>query len=203
MNFNKKLKIFTIAMLIPLFGIVSLSFTNINKHSNKRHQARKALSFSNDVMDWYWFSVRVRIDKREDAFKFVGVTGGIRHGKQAQFEKDLWQGLAMRQIAVGPFEQKSEARNAKALYKTSKDKIKYYNDPNRPEVLNWFAITFVESPRLRIFVIRRAPGAVATGSIKMFVEGFFVQLPQKLLEIGPFYNYDQAELAKRLYRKNE
>jgi hypothetical protein len=197
----KKTNIFVYGAAIVF--LLSISLLNLSFDNHTQKHGKKLSVINEDDPIYFWFFVRVRIDTRQDKFIMSGTTGGIRTGRQIDFEKDLWSNLSRRQIAVGPFESKNEAVNAKRLYKTKKKLIKSLPKGEVPAQVTWFAVTFEQSPRLRIFVIKRAPGAVFTGSEQMFIDAFFEQLNYKLLTIGPFYNYDQAELAKRLYRKNE
>lgn len=198
LNFKK---ITSYLIFFFLLGIVVLSVSW--KKRDTKVVAKKAFSYFDEKPDFYWFSIRIQIEVRNNTFKMLGATGGVRYGKQISFEKALWHGLSRRQIAIGPFMSKKEAENARQLYKPNKDKIKLNKLKEVPAQINWFAITFEESPRLRIFVLRRAPGAVATGSLNFFISTFYQLLQVKQISVGPFEDYQQAELAKRLYRMNE
>lgn len=187
-------------LLIVTISIISISFKS--KNEIKDQSIVKILD-GDDEPVYYWFYARIRIDDRTNTYKLTGTTGGLEYGHLIDFEKNLWNSLSKRQIAVGPFQTREEALNAKRLYKSKKDKIKELPEGEIPDRIHWFAITFEQSDRLRIFVIRRAPGAVVTGTVDDFIEAYFEQLEFKLLQIGPFYYYEQAEEAKRFYRMNE
>ncbi len=195
---SKKRIVYLFPVLL-VFAFFSISWN----YNTKKIKAKKAISYLDNKPDVYWFNIRVQIDERNNTFKMVGATGGVSYGQQISFEKALWHGLSRRQIAVGPFLSKQIALNAKNFYKANKSKIKQKYIDKESGQIHWFAITFEESPRLRIFVLKRAPGAVASGNINFFVSTFFQLLQVKQVAIGPFSDYTQAELAKRLYRMNE
>jgi len=193
---NKKLYLFIF--------ILSLVFISISwKTDTKEIKAKRAISFYEVKPDFHWFSIRVRIDKTTGLFVLDGVSGGVRHGKQIDFEKELWRALSRRQLVVGPFLKRETANNAKLLYKSDKKKIRKSSLKNLPPNLHWFLTTFEESPRLGIYVIKRMPGAVFSGNVDNFIFLIYTSLNIKSVPIGPFEDYNQAELAKRLYRMNE
>ncbi|MBN2892964.1 MAG: hypothetical protein JXL97_13940 [Bacteroidales bacterium] len=198
MNIKKLLSYLFVIVLLYSVSLLTISFKN-----GEITEGKRAGSIHDDDPVYYWYFVRVRIDDRTNTFKLSGTSGGLDYGYLIDFEKNLWNGLSKRQIAVGPFLSREEALNAKRLYKTSADKINEMPEGEIPDRIHWFAITFEQSPRLRIFVIRRAPGAVQTGTVDQFIAAFYEQLNVRLLSIGPFYYYEQAEEAKRLYRVNE
>lgn len=198
MNFKK---IFGYSIVIAL--LFSLSISTISFKNNESREGKRGKLIHEDDPVVYWFFVRVRIDVRSNSYKLAGTSRGLEYGYQIDFEKNLWEGLSKRQIAVGPFLSREEALNSRRLYKTKKDKIKEMPEGEIPDDIHWFAITFDQSDRMRIFVIKRSPAAVQTGSVEQFINAFYEQLQYRLLQIGPFYYYEQAEDAKRLYRLNE
>jgi len=172
--------------------------------SFKPHEKSDIVNNSYDDQPvYYWFYATVKIEDMTNSYKITGTPGGIQYGYEIDFEKDLWANLSQRKLAIGPFLSKNEAINARRLYKSDADKINQLPKDSVPQQVHWFAITFDQSDRLRILVFERAPGAVQTGTEDQFINAFYEQLINKLFAIGPFYDYNQAEIAKRLYRKNE
>lgn len=152
---------------------------------------------------YYWFAVNVRIDNKTDSYKVTSTSSELYAGTLKEFEKDLWKSLSNRKIVVGPFLEKNEALNAKRLYRSSEDKVKLMPVDTVPAIVHWFAIDFKQSDRMFIYIIVRNPAATQSGPEKRFIDAFYEQLNYKHFAIGPFYSYDHAEFAKRLYRKNE
>ncbi len=193
-------KVFFIAVL-PVLTLFLLAFyyekTPVAKINNSLvYQSPEEETF-------FWFSVRVSIDDKKQAYKIVGSPSGISQGSLKEFEKAIWMGLRKRQIVVGAFRSKQEAMNARMLYRSKREKIKKM--PKIEGTVYWFAIHFEESKRLRIYIIRRKPGAIENGegNLNFFIAAFFEQLNFEMFTIGPFTSYEDAELMKRLYRKNE
>ncbi len=199
MNLKKKI-IYLVAISVLL--TVSLVTTSFNKPDTQEKPNVNSVN-EDDNPIYYWYFLNVRLDNRLNVFKVSGTSGGINNGYLIDFEKQLWNGLSKRKIAVGPFLTKDEAVNSKRLYKSKKEKINQLPQGEVPDRVHWFAITFDQSDRLKIFIMRRTPGAVNSGSEKDFINAFYEQLGKKQLSIGPFYYYEQAEEAKNIYRRNE
>lgn len=190
--------------IIKYFGIVLLFFSVLLFGSSFFLVSPEVAEVSNaDDPVVYWFYAGVKIDDQTNSYVVSGTPGGIQYGHTVDFEKDLWATLSKKKLAVGPFLSKNEAINASRLYRSSKDKINQLPKDEVPGNVHWFAIQFSQSDRLRIFVFERAPGSVRTGSEKQFIDAFYVQIISRMFAIGPFYDYNQAELAKNLYRRNE
>ncbi len=200
MNYKSISKyLLTISLLVG----ISLFFLSFRLH-NVPQSDNNILKITDDDQIVYWFYASVRIDDRTNTYKMSGTPGGIQWGYQTDFEKDLWKNLSTRKVAIGPFLNKNEAINAKRLYKSKKTiALRQIPKDTVPPEVYWFAISFDQSDRLRIYVMERSPAAVQTGNENQFINAFFEQLGFKLLSIGPFYSYDNAETAKNLYRKNE
>ena len=181
--------------------IVFLALLYIFAGQNKVYSQQGLVLEPNTV--FYWFFVNVKIDEKSDSYKVISTQNNITVGTINDFEKDLWQSLANRKIIVGPFLDKNEAINAKRLYRSSEDRVNQLPVDTVPANVYWFAIDFKQSDRMRIFIIVRNPAAIQSGNENRFVAAFYEQLAYKHFAIGPFYSYDEAEHAKRMYRKNE
>ncbi len=203
--------IFSVSSLLTSFDNGEKSVSEIAKTKLHNQQISKNIQTKGKIIKTrldddptvYWFFAAVKFARRSNGYKLTGTPGGVSYGKTIDFEKDLWANLSRRRIAVGPFLSKNEALNARRLYKSKRDRIRGLPRGQIPNEVHWFAVAFGQSDRLRIFVFERAPGAVVSGTENFFIDVFYEQLQRKLLSIGPFYDYEQAEIAKRLYRKNE
>ncbi len=200
MNIKKHLIYFVFILTIFSSSLIMMSF---KENYHQRSTSKLVRSIAEDDPVYFWFFVKVRIDTKSNIYKIAGSGGGINHGYLYDFEKSLWKGLSRRQIAIGPFQSREEALNSIRLYKADKSKINELPEGDVPTRAHWFAITFKQSDRQKFFILERAPGSVNTGTMDNFIDAFFAQLEYKFLQIGPFYSYEQAEEAKRLYRKNE
>lgn len=181
--------------IIVIFGTSALTQTTKAQDNNN--------NFTDANQAYFWFYVNVKIDEKTDSYKVISAQNNLNTGYMKDFEKDLWSSLANRRIAVGPFLDKNEAMNAKRLFKSSEDRVNQLPVDTVPNTVYWFAIDFKQSDRMRIFIITRNPAAVQQGNENQFVAAFYEQLAYKHFSIGPFYSYELAEMAKRLYRKNE
>jgi len=193
----KKAKFISIVVTI-LIGIVFLSSFGINLNLNKTAKSLDSKGYS----QVYWFPARVKVEDRDLKYIIVS-TSRIRHGHKNLFDKEIWRYLTKRVVIIGPFQTLSQATMARSLYKDSEDKIKFLPDTGMPTTIYWFNIHFVQSPRLKIYVINRIPASVSLGSLKDFRDAFYIQLQQQSLPVGPFYMKENAEEAKRIYRQNE
>ncbi len=184
-----KQKILVIIALI--ISVLTLSFTS--------------LKAQDDNIRYYWFTVIIKIKQELGNLKYqiVGSSSQIYSGTLKDFDKAIWEGLRRRRIVVGAFLSKQDALNAKMLYKSKKEKIK--KKPVINGTVYWFAIHFEEQPRLRIYIIRRKPGAVRYGSgdLNYFIDAFYQQLQYGMFTIGPFHSQETAEMMKNIYRRNE
>lgn len=181
--------LFFVAILFSSFGI------NINGHK------AKSIKSVNDFQV-YWFPARVKVDDIDLKYKVIS-TSSIRHSTKEIFNKSIWNYLRKRIIIVGPFKTLLQATMARSLYKETKDKIKFLPDTGMPPTIYWFNVHFAQSPRLKIYVINRLPASVSIGSLQDFRKAFYFQMQQQSFPIGPFYDKDNAEEAKRIYRQNE
>ncbi len=198
MKIKKILGFLTAVALLLSLSMVMISFDSKNNREGKRLSSQL-----DDEIVYYWFFAKVRIDKQTDTYKVSGTGGGLFHGYQKVFEKSLWRGLSNRQIAIGPFMRKNEAVNAKRLYRASKDQITGVPVGEPPAQYHWFPIEFYQSKRTGIYIMKSSPSSVNSGTEEGFITSFYEKLDFKSLMVGPFYDYEQAEQAKAMYRMNE
>ncbi len=193
---TKKISLFflTAVMLMISFSFVR---TNMAKRSITKHYSEA------ETDEYYWFTVSVRIDDKTNQYKITGTASKLIKGNQFVFEKDVWYGIARRQIVVGPFAQQNEALNSRMLYKKDADQIASIPNEENPSEVFWFFVTFVQLDRLGAYIFQRMPAGVASGNTTNFVDALYENITFKNLAIGPFWDANLAEKSKALYRKNE
>ena len=192
---------FIVPVVILFFLLSSFSFFNSSeKVTIKRPKKVIKISPKNDKIV-FWYSVRVKIEDRQKIYQIIGAGGSIKKGELEIFEKELWKSIAKRQILIGPFFTQQEALNSRLLYKREEKKIT--KRPNITEDIYWFAVKFHESERMKVYIFERTMASVQDGSVQQFIDALYVQLGFQQFSIGPFIDYQSAEDAKTLYRKNE
>ncbi len=197
----KKHKI-TILFLLFISLVVLSSF--ILPTIEKEQKYAKQLKYDKVSQNYvFWFFLRIQVDARKKEFRISGPASRATSGTVRDFEKSLWNGISHRQIAIGPFTNYDEAENARLLYQRNKEKVMFRKSENAPEELNWFLITFRYLKRARAYRLEPMPARLATGSANNFVDALYEGLAFSNLVIGPFWDYQAAEEAKKMYRKNE
>jgi len=187
----------TLVFLFVLVGLISFARTIEAKKAYQGHY----LSPKED--DVYWFTVSVRIDEKTSQYKISGSASKLVKGTQLAFEKDVWYGVARRQIVIGPFAQQTEATNSRMLYKKAADQIDNIPSEDNPSEVFWFFVTFIQLDRLGAYIFQRMPAGVASGNTTEFVDALYENITFKNLAVGPFWDRALAEKSKAMYRKNE
>jgi len=198
----KKSRFLILLLSIPIILLVFSSGKSM--HNLEKRKGKIIEKFSPKVDSArivFWYRSNVKIDRRTQQYKISG-TGGVSAGTQDEFEKEIWKGLSKRNIIIGPFQFKEEAVNSRLLYKSKRDNVKKFPTTN-PTKVYWFAVTFRESDRLKVYVFEQTPASVRNGSTLNFTNGLYEQLAFKQFAVGPFWGYEQAESAKILYSKNQ
>ncbi len=198
MKNSKTILALTVLLAVFFFGFKTAPSPHL-------HIAKGLITPPDDDLNinrFYWFSVRAKIDDSENRYT-ISSTGRVSYGTKEKFDKELWKALRRRMLLVGPFPSKDQAIMAQSLYKQDPKKVRLKLDTNLTSTVFWYNVHFVQSPRLRIYVINRVPASVASGSLDAFRNAFYVQLQNQLLPIGPFYMKEIAEESKRIYRQNE
>ena len=171
-------------------------------------QSRYIYSPNKDELVYYWFSVGVRTRTPDRIYRIISVSNEIRYGKIKKFEKALWKGLAKRKIVIGPFISHNEAKKAITLYKAitkakTKEDLAQIKLPDFGHELYWFQIKFIESPRMKAFVLEHGPASVRSGNARLFIYDLLETLGYQQMTVGPFEDYQRTEEIKRIYRQNE
>lgn len=151
---------------------------------------------------YYWFFIRIRIDERKKKYFIVGNASRVASGTIDEFRQRLWWGITHKQLAIGPFMSSDEAEIARLYYKNNRERIPKDIEAPKTEV-HWFLLTVKELKRANAYKLERMPARTASGTIDDFVDALYEGMTFEHLVVGAFWNYDQAELAKSIYRENE
>lgn len=204
---RKNKKILPFLALLPLL-LILISWNNntktkaIQKTNRSEILKEKFQPNIDSSKAVFWYRITVRIDRKTSSYK-IGGTNRIMAGTKQEFDHEVWKGLARRVIMVGPFKYQMEAANSRMLYKSSREKIDEIPSASNPPTVYWFPIDFREATRLKIFILERTPSQVGSGNTLQFTDGLYQQLTFMKLAIGPFWNYEQAEMGKSIYSRNE
>ncbi len=197
---------------VALLGALSYKYLAHNK------QQTNALAMLTDKYDYppdgkkddayFWFYVRVKVRTRDQIYKIISVGSYVKQGNLKQFNKAVWRGLSQRRIIIGPFITLEDAKKSQQLYKIimrarSRDYLLRAKLPTYDHPVYWFALKFMESPRLRIFIVEHSPARVESGDARAFINALFETLTYQQIIIGPFEDYQRTEEIKRIYRRNE
>ncbi len=197
--------------IILSISLVISGFAQMSMHRKVPGDFSTKLSTYNtkgDDQAYFWFYVRVKVRTHDNIYKIIAVGSRINSGKLKKFDKAVWRGLAQRKIVIGPFVTKEDAQKAQQLYRIisrakTRDDLRKAKLPEYNHELYWFAIKFVESPRLRIFIIEHSPARVESGNALNFLNALYETLTYQQILIGPFEDYERTEEIKRIYRRNE
>lgn len=203
---RKLANIFIMALvLIMMCGTASASGIDPEKDSTNllEYYGPSEVSKKEPEPDVYWYSIRMRIDNKRKDIEITGNGAKITMGTKKGFNKAVWKGIAHRQVVIGPFQSEAEALNSKIYYKKSKDKINELPQATAPSQMYWFEVSFKELRRMNSYEYTHSPAAVSSGSSTEFTDALYEGLSFLRLSIGPFWDYEQAEQAKAIYRLNE
>lgn len=190
-----------LAGILLITGVFVIS-TSFDYKKENRYGKIKYAAKPMDTDGW-WFFVRMQINEKENVYEIQGTSNKLVSGPKVEFEKAIWWGIARRQLAIGPFETQAEAMNAKILYKKKKDDITEIPMSQYPEEVFWFLMTFKQLKRTAAYQFERMPARVVTGTVQEFRDALYEGITFQNLVIGPFWDYNKAEEAKAMYRKNE
>jgi hypothetical protein len=171
-------------------------------------------SFSNSYSPkekvFYWFYIKLgkSVDKvtKTPILNIKKMGKELESGTFEQFIEKHKIGLKSGLVYIGPFDDKTEAKNAMAYYLNAKmhkfsdtDSIKR----NKDDSIYYFYLTRpLPGKWLKPLSFQRIPSRLANGTSNEFKstlkEGFSFQF----LAIGPFGDYAIAEKSKFIFRKN-
>jgi len=193
--------------LIPLLGAAIISIlTSFRPHLKDDAEPISTQRMQdgglNDLDEVHWFYVRVRLDRARNIFHIVGSATQIHAGTRSNFDKELWHGITRGQLAIGPFWDMDEARDARKLFKHLKRNVKI-NEARSDKEMHWFAVTFTVRLRSHAYRLERTPNRIESGTQEEFVDLLFENMTFRKLTVGPFWDYNEAEEAKDYYKQNE
>jgi len=188
-------------ILVLIFSVIYQGFSAIALPVNTGKQFLKISPLEEEIV--YWYFLRIRVDERTKKYEILGSGNQIMSGTKQDFNKQVWWGVARRQIAIGPFFSQTEALNSRLYYKKSKDKVVETVVGEVPEQIHWFQMTVIQLKRIGAYQFSRSPAAVTSGSTSQFIDALYEGISFQMLSIGPFWDYTRAEEAKAIYRQNE
>lgn len=156
-----------------------------------------------EVAEVHWFYIRVRPNIKKKAYTLVGTASRVESGKEEEFERALWWGMTRGQMAIGPFWDVREAKDARLLYRKSRKRVVTTRSRRNTKEVHWFLVTFKQRKRSNAYKLQRMPARLASGSVDEFLDALYESMTFERLTVGPFWDYNEAENAKTLYRKNE
>lgn len=186
---------------VSLFLVTIILFTKGGLCYSQKENAN--LYTDNKNLYWFYVSVRITEDKVTGMKKYVVRKLGkkLESGTLDEYDKDLWTNLSKGyKLAIGPFSEHEEANQAQEFYSFEDDKV-FSEVIDNEKILYYFTI--------RVYIrnrcgpppeIERIPSAIKTGNADDFYELLKINLDFRQLAIGPFWNYETAEEAKRRYR---
>ena len=155
------------------------------------------------VVYWFYINVILHEDGKTGYVSYIVRNLGSRiyHAKINDYDRILWKNLGTgKKFAVGPFYDYEEARQAVMFYGKVKDEFKLDSTYNDTRNIHWFMLRVERRARSKSYVLKRIPGAIGQGTYERFYDSYKAGLVSKTLPIGPFWNMEEAEEAKRTYR---
>ena len=155
---------------------------------------------------FYWFFVTLKMQKNPQTKLNeyqVRLSGGIYYGDIVKFKKALWGNRTSLRLAMGPFWNKSTARQAQKIYSQvsrSNPDVSVLNAVN-DDMVHWYYLK-VQKKRSG-YKLEPTFARVASGTVQEFWDALSEGLVQEMLAVGPFNDYNEAEDSKALYRAQE
>jgi len=170
----------------------------------KNAAAKLFKPFEDKIGDVFWFYIRVKHEEGKKEFQLVGTASRSETGDIKAFQRALWWGLTVGQLAIGPFWNDKEAKDARLLYRRSRKRtIKEEEGETSKREVHWFLVTFKERKRSPSFDLERMPARLASGSVDEFLDAMYEAMTFERMAVGTFWEYTEAENAKAFYRENE
>ncbi len=153
----------------------------------------------------YWFYVKLRevnVNNTEImAYKLHKLSSVSEKGTAKEYDYLLWKYLSEgSKFAVGPFNNKEEAKKAFLFYKIQTEAHRLDASYNKSQKIFWFVLNVNKRERSDSFELSRIPGAIASGTYADFDVFLKENLDLHIMTIGPFENMTDAEESKRVYR---
>lgn len=191
-------KIANTALIIAL----TIGFLYVPQKSYSQLDAQEV----NENQIVYWFNIGVNMRKHKKfGYKYYEVRsygGHIYNAPLKKYGRKLWRGLRRgRYFSIGPFIDYYEAEQAEKFY--GRDSIIIDTALDQSKTVYWFMLKVFRRPRSNSYDIMKTPTMVQQGTYRLFANQYKALLSQgqgSALLVGPFWNYDEAEEAKRRYR---
>ena len=126
----------------------------------------------------------------------------VYSGTLDKFQHEIWKASSVgTYIPIGPFTYRQQAQFALKVFSKNADK--------NPQLLNdkghyfWYLVRIGRYKRLNSYKFVHIPAAVAEGSMRDLLENMIAASYNESVLIGPFSRRIEAELSKRLYRREE
>lgn len=191
------------ALLVGFAGIFMFSsFSTTNLPTEPVKTENDQFDDENEDAELYWFYINVKRNKKARQYT-IKRSGGSRivSGTKADYERALWENMVGGRLAIGPFLDFEEAKGSNALYNLSNQDAAL--EHIHSSEVHWFFLKVKGSERTNSYKLARTAARVASGSVNEFIDAMREGLTFQQLSIGPFWDYQQAEEAKRLYRLEE
>lgn len=184
-----------------LAAIVAFSSFNYINEPGKTEKKGKP-TVDQDDMDYktlFWFYVTVKDNKKSREYVVKRAQGTkIMSGLKSDYERSLWQNLVEGRLAIGPFGDFEEAKGANVLYNTGPATGQVIGTIHTDEV-HYFYVKVRQNERTKAYKIEPVSSKLETGTLDAFKDAFREGLGFQMLAVGPFWDYNEAEEAKRFY----
>ena len=191
-----RINIKTLTLLFLMTFIVSSSYA----------QEETSDMVLNKPDKFYWYFITISMEKNKETklneYK-VRPAGGLYYGNMEKFKKALWGNRSSLRLAVGPYWNKSTAKNAQKIYSQLNKKkadmrvLDYIKD----DQVHWYYLK-VKKKRAG-YKLEPTLARVASGTVQGFYDALNEGLVQEMLAVGPFNDYNESEDSKALYRAQE
>ncbi len=199
------MKYLKFTVLILLLSAFFMPGTSQAQRINKKQQEKNRRV--------YWFNINLSFKKDPKTglpkYDVRVVSKKVYHGSLAKYDRTLWKGLgAGTRIAIGPFRYYEEAEQAMVFYDL-KHETTPTDSTHQQEQVYFYNLFIGKRPRSGSYALDRRPAAVSSGTYDTFYDVLKVSLQMASagaggdlakLTIGPFWDYNDAEESKRMYR---
>jgi len=195
------------ALLISV-SLLYFSFSSVIAQENIVNSTDSIVLASTDELEnrevfWFYISLRITEDRRtrQKMYNVRRLGTRIYSGTLDQFDETVHKYYTSgHKFAIGPFHNAEEAKQALHFYNITKNAKPLPKDIDPKREVYYFMLVIKRMKRRRPQVIERAPGRISSGKAKDFEDFLNAVLPTRVLAVGPFWDMEEAEEAKRIYR---
>jgi len=152
---------------------------------------------------WFYISLRITEDRRtrQKVYNVRRLGTRVYSGTLDEYDQDLHKHLSSgHKFAIGPFYDYYEAQQALHFYNVTKKAKPLDSKIDPTKDVFYFMLVIKRMKRSKAYVIERAPGRISSGKAQDFDDFLNAVLPTRVLAVGPFWDMEEAEEAKRVYR---